>query len=64
MVIPCFECGDDVFVNDDSEIETALCQVCISSFEYSEFAASYSDYESSYYGGLADYDDYQFSEMK
>lgn len=61
MVIPCFECGDDVAVNDDTEIETALCEICISLFEYSELALSYSDYESSY-GGLSDYDDYQYSQ--
>lgn len=64
MVIPCFECGDDVAVDDDAEMEAALCPSCIGSLAY---WGSISTYMNEYAEEIADhvsyYEGYQYTEV-
>lgn len=34
MIIPCFECGDDVAVDEDAEVAITLCEICAIDYEY------------------------------
>lgn len=34
MVIPCFDCGDDVVVDSVLEAEAVLCDMCSLNWEY------------------------------
>lgn len=34
MVIPCYDCGDDVVVDDEAEVAIMLCDICSIDYEY------------------------------
>lgn len=58
MMVPCFECSDDVYVDEDAEVEVALCPECSVKYGHWEVPAYFEDGGDGYQ--LAD--NYQYTE--